>query len=163
VSSGDVVLSGLPSDSHTWNLVYLQLLIEEMGHQVTNLGACVPFDLLLGQCIARRPRLIVLSSVNGHGFTDGGQAARRLRACPALSDTMIVIGGKLGLGVGDTAQRVENLIAAGFDAVFEDTMGIDGFRSLLEFLPTSRVPALPALPALRYTAGRPLLTSDATS
>ena len=41
-STGTVVVSGLASDAHTWNLVYLQLVLEEMGHRVTNLGACVP-------------------------------------------------------------------------------------------------------------------------
>src|SRR5436853_235982 len=31
-----VVVSGTASDSHTWNLVYLQLLLEELGRRVHN-------------------------------------------------------------------------------------------------------------------------------
>ncbi|MGQ4416103.1 methylaspartate mutase, partial [Streptomyces sp. SAS_269] len=33
-----VVVSSLASDAHTWNLVFLQLLIEESGFDVVNLG-----------------------------------------------------------------------------------------------------------------------------
>lgn len=31
----DVVVSTMASDSHTWNLVFLQLVLEELGHRVT--------------------------------------------------------------------------------------------------------------------------------
>jgi methylaspartate mutase sigma subunit len=134
VQTDEVVISGLSSDSHTWNLVYIQLLIEELGHPVVNLGSCVPDDLLVRECRRRRPRLIVLSSVNGHGFSDGERLIGKLRACPELDGTVIVIGGKLGLGGADTPQRVEGLLEAGFDGVFVDGM-IGRFRSLVRSLP----------------------------
>src|SRR5689334_16258049 len=102
--SGDpgVVVSGTASDSHTWNLVYLQLLLEELGRRVHNLGPCVPDDLLVERCTRLRPALVVLSSVNGHGATDGLRVIGRLRA--RLPGTPIVIGGKLGIaGTGGQA------------------------------------------------------------
>lgn len=128
---GDVVVSGTASDSHTWNLVYLQLLLEEMGHRVVNLGPCVPADLLAVECAGRRPDLVVLSSVNGHGYQDGVRAAAALRAVPVLAGTPVVIGGKLGTA-GREPAGARALRAAGVDAVFDDeAAGLAPFRSFV--------------------------------
>ncbi|MEU9029368.1 cobalamin-dependent protein [Streptomyces sp. NPDC048383] len=117
----DILLSGTASDSHTWNLVYLQLFLEELGHRVHNLGPCVPDDLLTGACAAAgpgRPDLVVISSVNGHGYRDGLGAVRAVRR--AGLTLPVVIGGKLGVaGVADPEQR-GRLLDAGCDAVFDD-------------------------------------------
>ncbi|RSS67338.1 cobalamin B12-binding domain-containing protein [Streptomyces sp. WAC06614] len=114
----NILLAGTASDSHTWNLVYLQLFLEELGHPVDNLGPCVTDDLLTAACAARRPDLVVLSSVNGHGYRDGLSAVRAVRAAdPHLP---VVIGGKLGVaGAADPGQR-EQLLEAGCTAVFDD-------------------------------------------
>ncbi|MER7756250.1 cobalamin-dependent protein [Kitasatospora sp. NPDC097643] len=126
-----VVVSGVRSDAHTWNLVYLQLLLEELGHRVANLGPCVPGDLLVAECQWRRPDLIVLSSVNGHGYQDGLHAIEQLRACPELAGAPVIIGGKLGVrGAGD-GDRSAELMRAGFDAVFDDSAGVTAFRSFV--------------------------------
>ncbi|WMX48583.1 cobalamin B12-binding domain-containing protein [Streptomyces roseicoloratus] len=133
----DVVVTTMSSDSHTWNLVFLQLLLEELGHRVTNLGACVPDELLVAECRRIEPDLIVLSSVNGHGFHDGLRLIGALRACPELAGTATVIGGKLGIsGPGDPARQRE-LLAAGFDGVFEEGGSVVDFRSFLAALPAS--------------------------
>ncbi|MER5812945.1 methylaspartate mutase [Streptomyces sp. NPDC002033] len=117
----DILLSGTASDSHTWNLVYLQLFLEELGHRVHNLGPCVPDGLLAGACAADgpgRPDLVVVSSVNGHGYRDGLSAVRALRRAGVTLP--LVIGGKLGVaGVADPLQR-GRLLDAGCDAVFDD-------------------------------------------
>ncbi|WP_369198692.1 cobalamin B12-binding domain-containing protein [Streptomyces djakartensis] len=114
----NTLLTGTASDSHTWNLVYLQLLLEECGHRVRNLGPCVTGELLAGACAAERPDLVVISSVNGHGYRDGLSALRALRAAgPHLP---VVIGGKLGVaGRADPEQRAR-LLRAGCAAVFDD-------------------------------------------
>jgi methylaspartate mutase sigma subunit len=108
------LVSSVPTDSHTWNLVVLQLLIEEMGHQVVNLGACVPVHLLLSACRAERPDYVVLSTVNGHGQADGARVIHALRADPALAGLVVVIGGRFGTR-GDAGP---GLRARGYDAVF---------------------------------------------
>lgn len=118
-----VVVTSTASDAHTWNLVYLQLLLEELGHQVTNLGACTPDDLVVEQCLRLRPDLVVISSVNGHGSQDGLRVIRRLRERPELAGTPVVIGGKLGISGGCGTDRRQLLLAAGFDAVFDDDAG----------------------------------------
>jgi methylaspartate mutase sigma subunit len=119
-SRGVVVVSGVASDSHTWNLVYLQLLIEELGYDVVNLGPCVPDDMLVSRVRDLNPAMLVLSSVNGHGHTDGVRVGHKLRAEPSLVATPMVIGGKLGITAAIGHGRMAELMAAGFDAVFPD-------------------------------------------
>jgi methylaspartate mutase sigma subunit len=131
VASPTIVVSSLKSDAHTWNLVFLQLLIEEAGFEVVNLGPCVPTDLLVSASLELLPRAIVLSSVNGHGYHDALPAIAALRARPALAGTPVIIGGKLGVGAEDRSALAEHLLASGFDAVYDDTQETGGFRELL--------------------------------
>lgn len=132
----DVVVTSVASDAHTWNLVYLQLLLEELGHQVINLGPCVPDQLMVAECSARRPDLIVISSVNGHGFVDGKRVVSLLRDCPELRETPIVIGGKLGISGEEHVHDLHVLFEAGFDAVFEESDGVLRFRDFIQSLPS---------------------------
>ncbi|MFD0887213.1 cobalamin B12-binding domain-containing protein [Streptosporangium algeriense] len=115
-----VTVTTTASDAHTWNLVYLQLLIEEMGHTVTNLGCCVPDELIVSHTLRTRPDLLVVSSVNGHGYQDGLRVVTLLRGVPELSALPVVIGGKLGTTGGLGHSMTRELIDAGFDAVFEE-------------------------------------------
>ncbi|MFD4033785.1 cobalamin B12-binding domain-containing protein [Streptomyces sp. NPDC058637] len=131
-----VLVAGGISDSHTWNLVYLQLLIEEHGHRVVNLGPCVPEDLLIGEALAQDPALIVISSVNGHGYHDGMRTVTRLREHPGLTAVPVFIGGKLGIAGPCGGEESAALRAAGYDAVFDDTSeGVATFRRMLDALP----------------------------
>ncbi|WP_181771566.1 cobalamin B12-binding domain-containing protein [Amycolatopsis pittospori] len=127
----DVIVTGLSSDAHTWNLVYLELLLEELGCRVTNLGACVPDATIVGECAVRRPDLVVISSLNGHGCQDGVRLMDTFRAHPALVTMPVVIGGKLDVIGGSNAAR---LVEAGFDAVFEDSGGLSPFRTFIHTL-----------------------------
>lgn len=132
-----VVISSTASDAHTWNLVYLQLLMEELGLPVVNLGACVPDELLVRRCRDLGPPLVVISSVNGHGFNDGLRVAPLLRALPELAGATLVIGGKLGIDGTDDARYPgwrDRLLAAGFDRVFGESE-VDAFRAFLSGLP----------------------------
>ncbi|MFJ5548058.1 cobalamin B12-binding domain-containing protein [Streptomyces sp. NPDC093225] len=125
----NILLTGTASDSHTWNLVYLQLFMEELGHRVRNLGPCVGDDLLTATCAAARPDLVVISSVNGHGYRDGLGAVRALRAAGVPAP--VVIGGKLGVaGEVDPVQR-GRLLEAGCAAVFDDG-DLGGLQAFLE-------------------------------
>ncbi|MCG8914806.1 cobalamin-dependent protein [Actinokineospora sp. PR83] len=133
-----VLLSSVSSDSHTWNLVFLQLLLEEAGHQVVNLGACVPDGLLIAEVGQRRPDAVVISTVNGHGRVDGARLVTALRSHPFAADLPVVIGGKLGVSGPDPA-TAEHLLRAGFTAVFQDDAGpehlIGTLRAALEPAP----------------------------
>jgi methylaspartate mutase sigma subunit len=131
-----VVLTGVSSDSHTWNLVFLQLLIAEHGCRVTNLGPAVPADLLVAECLRIDPDLVVVSTVNGHGAADGLAAIAALRAEPRLADTPVVIGGKLGVAGPPAQSVVTDLRRAGFTAVFGDGPDLPVFASMLTSLRT---------------------------
>ncbi|MFC4149933.1 cobalamin B12-binding domain-containing protein [Micromonospora mangrovi] len=147
----NIVISGVSSDAHTWNLVFLQLLLQEWGHQVTNLGPCVPEALLVDECARATPHLVVVSSVNGHGFHDGLRLIGALRQRTDTTRLPVVIGGKLGVtGEQGAADRVATLLAAGYDAVFgDDVVGVAGedvdpfaetlrtFRSFVDSLPAA--------------------------
>jgi len=114
-----VLLSSVSSDSHTWNLVFIQLLLEHQGHQVINLGACTPYEEILEACRLHRPDLLVISTVNGHGNIDGERLISHLRRDPDLANLPTVIGGQLGVrGIEGQAAMTSRLLAAGFDAVF---------------------------------------------
>jgi methylaspartate mutase sigma subunit len=131
----DVVVTNVASDSHTWNLVYLQLVLEELGHRVRNLGACVPDDVLVSECLRQRPDLVVVSTVNGHGFVDGTRVIGKLRGHPELAAVPAVIGGKLGITGTGGRDRNAALRAAGFDAVFEDGTAGAAFTAFVGRLP----------------------------
>ena len=132
VSRGTVVVTTLASDSHTWNLVFLQLLIEELGYTVVNLGPCVPDEVIVEACVAIEPDLVVVSTVNGHGHQEGLRVIGKLRARAPLAATPMVIGGKLGIAGECPADRFDELTSAGFDAVFDDAaVGIQDFRTFV--------------------------------
>ncbi|MFE9957076.1 cobalamin B12-binding domain-containing protein [Micromonospora sp. NPDC005299] len=115
-----VLLCSIASDAHSWNLVYVQLLLEELGYQVNNLGPCTPEALIVDECVRTRPGVLVVSTVNGHGMIEGQPLARALRRHPRLHHLPMVIGGKLGVD-GASAPMLQRLIDAGFDAVFDDS------------------------------------------
>lgn len=128
------VLSTIPSDSHTWNLLFLQLLLEEQGWEVTNLGACVPVETLVTESAARPPGLIVVSTVNGHGAEEAPVLARAVRAEPALARVPLVIGGKLDTEGSTAPDAHPALTEAGFDAVLIGPNAVPGLLNLLDSL-----------------------------
>jgi len=125
-----VLVTSLPSDAHTWNLIFLQKYIEECGHDVVNLGSCVPAEELARACIRYIPDLVVISSVNGHGMADGLRVITYMRAVPELSGIPVAIGGKLSTTGQISTEQMEQLVAAGFDAVFGEA-SLPGLRTML--------------------------------
>ena len=125
------VLSTIESDSHMWNLVYLQLLLEEHGIEVINLGPCVPTTTTLQTLVSSRPDALIISSVNGHGFWQG--RALREAAVRAFGEglPLFLIGGKLTTSEANDASVAKELRAAGFDEVFVGEQAIPQFRQWL--------------------------------
>ncbi|PHQ80377.1 MAG: hypothetical protein COB66_04900 [Coxiella sp. (in: Bacteria)] len=131
-----MLLTTISSDSHTWNLVFMQLYLEELGHEVINLGSCVPTDLLLKKAHHYRPDMITVSSINGHANIEGVYLAQAVRACHVIKDTCLVIGGKLGTKGDDNNQYIDKLQKAGFDGVFGGNESIRDFMNYLKELNT---------------------------
>jgi methylmalonyl-CoA mutase cobalamin-binding subunit len=132
-----ILLSTTSSDSHTWNLMFLQLLLEECGFEVVNLGPCVPDALLVETARSCRASAIVISTVNGHGRIDGARVVGAVRRDPDIAQLPMVIGGKLGIEGPSSDDEVSRLLEAGFDAVFIGDVSPDE-------LPTALSRMLPA-------------------
>ncbi len=151
----EAVLSSTSSDSHTWNLIFIQLMLEEHGYRVTNLGACVPTEVLADRCAAQPPAVVVLSTVNGHGHLDGALAVSRLRQVPALAVTPTVIGGKLGIQASGP-DHAQHLRAAGFDAVFGDTAAdLNAFSAFLRRVAADTLADAPPFSSRASTTAAP--------
>jgi methylmalonyl-CoA mutase cobalamin-binding subunit len=126
------VIATVPSDSHMWNLVYIELVLRERGWEVINLGACTPPELVVETCMAERPDLLVISSVNGHGHIGGRKVIGQVRSHDELADMKAVIGGKLGTLGANNSVFAEPLVAAGYSAVFLEAEGVAPFTEFIE-------------------------------
>lgn len=126
-----ILLTSVSSDSHTWNLVFMQLLIQHLGHRVTNLGACTPDEEVVQTCLDLSPDLLVVSTVNGLGNIDGERLIRRIREDARLQPLPAVIGGKLGIRGEHNRSFTRDLLKAGYSAVFTDDTALAGFGAFL--------------------------------
>ncbi|MET7551634.1 cobalamin-dependent protein [Streptomyces sp. NPDC005500] len=124
------LVCSIPSDSHSWNLVYLQLLLQEKGFATQNLGPCTPLEELARWC-ALEPDVVVVSSVNGHARTEAPQVAAAVRAALPGQDVQLVIGGMLGTSPDDSAVIEAELTAAGFDGVYTGAEAVARFTATL--------------------------------
>lgn len=132
VQSKRAVVATVPSDSHMWNLVYIELVLQENGWEVNNLGACTPVELTVETCLAERPDMLVVTSVNGHGHIGGRKLIGQIRSQPELDYLPVVIGGKLGTLGANNSVFVEPLISSGYSAVFMEAEGLDEFSRFIE-------------------------------
>ena len=124
-----VLLTGVRSDAHTWNLSYLELLLEELGFDVINLGPNVPVESVALNVRLRKIELIVVSSVNGHGAIEGQEIAEYLGSL--LGDVPLVIGGLLTTDPNKVEAASAQLINSGYNAVFS---GEKAIADLISFL-----------------------------
>ncbi|WP_372495111.1 cobalamin B12-binding domain-containing protein [Micromonospora phytophila] len=141
-------MTTVESDAHAWNLIYLQLLLEERGSIVRNLGTCTPVDLVVAALVEERPDLLVVSSVNGHGH-HGVRILLRALAARGI-DVPCVAGGKLTVSEADDPWVRRDLIQRGCAEVFVGPTAIDRFQAFLDArwrtgVDTAR-PSVPALP-----------------
>lgn len=123
-----VILSSISSDSHVWNLIYLQLLLEELNFDVINLGPSVATQDLVKACHRHKPTHLIISSVNGHGYIKGLEIIRAVRQMNLLKNMNVVIGGKLGVNGVISNEQIQHLYKEGFDGVFVNNTAIEEFR-----------------------------------
>ena len=128
----NILLTTIPSDSHNWNLVYMQLLLEENGFEVTNLGPCTPFDEVEKQCYSLMPQFVIVSTVNGHGYIEGKELITRLRAIPHMTDTGIYIGGKLSTDFDTSCFYAAELEMTGFTKAYYENINPINFVAELK-------------------------------
>jgi methylaspartate mutase sigma subunit len=127
------LIATVESDSHMWNLVYLQLWLTEQGYGVKNLGSCTPVAEVLKALEQQQPSLLVVSSVNGHGYYQGKQLIEQVRW--RYPDLECVIGGMLTTSQEQTGRIREDLLRAGYNGVF---VGVDAMLRFESYLGTLR-------------------------
>ena len=132
------ILTTIPSDSHNWNLIYMELLLKEQGYFVKNLGACVPFNLTLESCIQYKPEVIIVSTVNGHGFIEGITLIEKIKEYLPPT-TQIFIGGKLSTDAIMSSIYSTELELAGYTKAYSGNDDIQDFKSRLQKLAKSSI------------------------
>lgn len=125
------LLCTVESDSHFWNLIFLEKFLEEHGASVRNLGGCTPTELVVEELAGSEPDLLVVSSVNGHGH----HGARVLWTAVQRAgfDVPCAAGGKLTTAASDDDRVRRELLAHGFTDVFVGADAIQRFRRFLLF------------------------------
>lgn len=112
------IVATTPDDSHGWNLTDLALQLDARGFVVENLGPCTPDDLLAETIRDRRPALVALSSLNGHGALSIPRLLATLERYQVKRLAPIVAGGLLTTDPAAAAGAAEALREAGLAAVF---------------------------------------------
>lgn len=122
-----ILISSISSDSHTWNLVYMQLLCEELGYEVINIGNCIPMEYLIQKTHYHKPDLLIISTVNGHGHIEAMQIIKEIKKYDMLKNMKAIIGGKLGTMGENNQQYTQKLLDEGFDQVFSGDNAVENF------------------------------------
>ncbi|MDP9785049.1 cobalamin B12-binding domain-containing protein [Pseudomonas fluorescens] len=132
--SKTVLLTTVPSDSHSWNLVFMEFLLTDIGYHVENLGPNTPMDEVIARLNRHASAMVVVSTVNGHGYIEGAELAQRIRSETKHTDG-VYIGGKICTenDPQTIARHSDTLRAAGFDEVFDDSVAnsFDAFQELV--------------------------------
>jgi len=127
-----VLITSVASDSHSWNLVFMQLWLEEHSFEVQNLGNCVPAAEVVEACAEFHPALLVVSTVNGHGAIDGMKMIETLKTASPVETMRVVIGGKLSTAVEEQQELRRTLLEAGYDGVFTGPSALPHFERYME-------------------------------
>jgi methylmalonyl-CoA mutase cobalamin-binding subunit len=83
-------------------------------------------------CLAERPDMLVISSVNGHGHIGGRKIIGAVRSQSELDYMPAVIGGKLGTLGANNKVFAEPLVEAGYSAVYLENDGVAPFTEFIE-------------------------------
>jgi methylaspartate mutase sigma subunit len=130
----NIILTGTPSDSHIWNLIFMELFLQERHYRVHNLGACVPTTHLQDALKKLPCDLVVISSINGHLFQD---AIKIISSFPKHSFSSLppfILGGKMGIVQKDAAFQKRKLLKLGYDGVFIEKNALENFAQYLDRL-----------------------------
>jgi methylaspartate mutase sigma subunit len=130
----NVILMGTHSDSHTWNLIFMELFLKENNCDVRNLGACVVLPAVCQEVHELSPDLIIVSSINGHLFQDGIKIIKTLTHYFPQQLPPIVIGGQLGISALDRSFQKKKLLKLGYDGVFVENDSLSQFHQYLNQL-----------------------------
>lgn len=133
------LLTTIPSDSHQWNLVFMQLFLEENMVEVINLGPNVTYDLLETACTQHLPDLIIVSTVNGHGYIEGKELIRRIQQIDSMTGKPVFMGGKLSTDANLSYLYAMELEQAGYKKVYSTDQDLSDFALQLQQMQQQRI------------------------
>jgi methylaspartate mutase sigma subunit len=123
------VLGTVQSDSHTWNLVYIGLVLEEQGFEVFNLGCCTTPLEISSAVLRTQAELVVISTINGHGGAQGLELIGQLRSDLGSRIPPCVIGGRLTTREEEDGAAARALEGAGFAMAFAGEGAVEALRA----------------------------------
>jgi len=137
-----VLLTTVPSDAHNWNMIFMQLLLEENGFTVINLGPCVPASLMASACLEHHPDAVVVSTINGHGFIEGKELITEAKKVACVAETPFFIGGKLSTDATLSHLYALELEQAGYRKAFASGADLESFLHHLEQIKAHKAEAV---------------------
>ncbi|WP_207390036.1 hypothetical protein [Phytopseudomonas daroniae] len=112
----------------------MDFLLGEWGYQIENMGPNTPVGDVVNWLKSNPCEMVVVSTVNGHGYIEGIEIARRVRG-DAKFHGLLCVGGKICTENDPLtiARHSEALKEAGFDGVFDDSVknSFDYFQALV--------------------------------
>jgi methylaspartate mutase sigma subunit len=132
------VLGTIESDAHTWNLVYLELLLSEQRVTTINMGPCVGSRQLIDAVARHAADALVVSTVNGHGALQLRHLIRKARRALGHRLPPVVVGGKLAVSAAKEREVKRELSALGCSGVFIGEDAVPEFLRWLQHFKRSR-------------------------
>ncbi len=125
------VLGTIPSDAHSWNLIFMEKFLREKGLEVLNLGPCTPIAEFVQVAVEAQPAMAVVSTVNGHGALEGLTLANAFRGHPLTAPIPLFLGGKCSSNAKLTPAQAKALREAGFTELFHGQDSLERFKAWL--------------------------------
>lgn len=134
-----VLIITTPSDVHSWNLVFLSLVVRDAGMTCRIVGPAPQLEEIKSGAVEFDPDIILVSTINGHGEFEATDVLLALReVCDA--DIPVLIGGILGVTQESMGRRRSVLLSMGYTEVFEGAdLTVDKVRLELEKAGSSRL------------------------
>lgn len=136
IASRKTILLATPaSDCHVVANKLLEFVCRQLGYDVYNLGVCTPTEEIVATAKEHCPTAILISSQNGHAFTDLAPLQEALREA-GLAHLPVYAGGNLSVG----AHKDPHLLRAQFQAIGVNVLeSFDELKPLLVSLARDQV------------------------
>ncbi len=122
------LILGTPSDAHTWNLFYLELILKESGFQTAVHGCCISYPEISKAVNLDHWDLIVVGSLNGHFYYESKQTFQAIISGITGKRPPIVAGGKIDVYDRDIEFLERAIMRQGYDNVFFGSDSVDRFK-----------------------------------
>lgn len=128
----NALVLGPPSDAHTWNLFYLDLILKESGFSSEVLGGCVNLKDITKKVSTSHWDIIVVSSLNGHFYLESQSVLKSIKKGLGASNPIIVAGGNIDTNNRDIDFLERTVKKQGYDEVFFRSDSIKKFQTYCE-------------------------------